>query len=266
MPQLSSPEVPRWIANRILDFFNRAQTVADITGGKIEDDPADGPGRTIGAKLAARILRERNKLPFQRFTEFSQLDDIRGVGNGTVQDLIYTFGTPAAEAFRNSMYEEGVIYRENWPLEYFRTTFDDLESFNKLVSNEETFREWVAKRVGAISKERDLSAGAKDQMVADIEKAYIDTYFNSTPVAGYALALWFYEFDADNWFSWERIQEVTINYFGYHRLYPWEMELRFFRGFENRGIIPPGITPSDLPVVVNWPEQAITLWFSALYD
>ena len=44
------------------------------------------------------------------------------------------------------------------------------------------------------------------------------------------------------------------------------MDLHFFKGFRNRGIISPGISPADLPVVINWAEQTITFWVSALYD
>ena len=267
MSSKTTIEVPQWVSGRILSFFNQVQTVQDITDGPIKDNPSDGTGRTIGAKLAARILRERSKLPRRRFTEFAQLDDITGVGPGTIKDLVYSFGQPAAEAFVRSMYDNYTIFRENWPLEYFRTEFDDAKEFEDLVFNEEDFRLWVANKIIEISQNRNVPQEQCDQMVEKINQAYIDPYNNSIPAPGYALALWFYEFDADNWFSWEVIQERTIAYFDYHMdSYPWEMELRFFKGFQNLGIIPPGITPDDLPVVVNWAEQSITLWFSALYD
>lgn len=266
MASTSTEIVQDWIANRILTFFNQAQDVSDILDGTIMDDPTDGPGRTIGPRLAARILRERNKLQRRRFTDFEQLDSIRGVGEGTIKDLVYTFGVPAAEAFRRSMYD-GVIFEENWPLEYFRAQFEDIEVFNKLVNDEKTFRKWVAEQIGKISDEREVKKEDRDAMQEMIRTAYIDTYHNTIPAPGYALALWFYEFDADNWFSWEQIQEETLEYFDYHMdSHPWDMELRFFRGFLQRGIIRPGITPPDLPVIVNWPERVITIWVSALYD
>ena len=257
----------KWAVNRILAFFNNAGSIQDILNGPIKDDPADGPGRTIGPVLAARILRERSRLPRRRFTEFAQLEAIRGIGEGTVKDLVYSFGIPAAEAFRESMYGDQVIYRENWALDFFRSRIDDEETFNNVVYDEGVFRRWVIERIEAICRERKLDREDCRLMVDQLSGAYIDSYNNSVPSPGYALALWFYEFDADNWFSWERIQEQTIAYFDYHmESYPWEMELRFFKGFMQRGVINPGITPEDLPVVVNWPEQTITIWFSALYD
>jgi len=264
----SKPEMPAWVANRILGFFNRANTVKDIVDGTIKDDPSDGPGRTIGRTVAHRILRTRNELrPFRRFTEFEQLDRIPGIGEGTIKDLVYTFGIPAAQAFRDRMYSDSIIYEANWPLEFFRYEIEDLEAFNELASNETAFREWLVQRVGELCGERQVKEKDCDSMLEDLREAYLDKYFNGTPAAGYALALWFYQFDADNWFSWDRIQEVCIDYFNHHGgAYPWEMELRLMRGFTQRGIIQPGITPDALPVVFNWPEQCITIWFSALYD
>ena len=267
MKTSTSRSLEQWAANRILAFFNRARSIQDILNGSIKDDPSDGPGRTMGPVLAARILRERAKLPRRRFTEFAQLETIRGVGEGTVKDLVYSFGVPAAEAFRESMYANQVIYRENWALDFFRSRIDDAKTFNDIVHDETAFRQWIIARIEAICRERKVDDKDCQTMVDQLKGAYIDTYNNSIPAPGYALALWFYEFDADNWFSWERIQEQTLSYFDYHMDgYPWEMELRFLKGFVQRGIITPGITPEDLPVVVNWPEQTITIWFSALYD
>lgn len=258
--------IPTWVANRILGFFNRVQSIDEIVNGPIKDDPSDGAGRTIGPTLAARILRERNNLRWRRFREFEEFDAIPGVGEGTLKDLVYSFGTSAAQAFQDRMYNDNIIFRENWPLEYFQTTFDDQKAFNELVNDEIAMRAWIVAKVKEIAIEREVEEKKIDEMANVLSSAYIDSYSNSTPAAGYALALWFYEFDADNWFSWERIQEPTTAYFSHHDGYPWEMELKFFKGFNQLGIIRPGITPDDLPVVVNWPERAITLWFSALYD
>jgi hypothetical protein len=264
----SNSGIPKWVANRILGFFNRAKNINDIVDGTIKDDPSDGPGNTIGRQLADRILRTRNQLrPFRRFTAFEQLDDIQGVGQGTIDDLVYTFGTSAAQGFRERMYNDSIIYEANWPLEFFRYEIEDQEAFNELAYDEEAFRKWLIQRVGELCGERQVNDRDCNSMLEDLREAYLDKYFNSTPAAGYALALWFYQFDADNWFSWDRIQEACIGYFDHHSgAYPWEMELRLMRGFTQRGIIQPGITPDALPVVFNWPEQCITLWFSALYD
>ena len=263
----STSTVPDWVSARILSFFNQAWQVSDILDGTIQDDPRDGAGRTLGPAVAARILRTRRELPRGRFTDFSQIDAVPGVGEGTIKDLMYSFGRPAAEVFQNSMYDNNIIYRENWKLDFFRTVIEDGEAFDAIVRDEKQFRQWVAEKIEAISEERGVKKAHCTDMVKSVKTAYIDVYNNSIMAPGFAFALWFYEFDADNWFSWEVIQSQTLGYFDYHMdSNDWEMELRFFKGFQQQGIIPSGIEPPDLPVVVNWPEKAITLWFSALYD
>lgn len=264
---MSHPNIPLWVQNRIVGFFNWARNVDMILDGTIKDDPSDGPGSTMGRTLAARILRERNALPRRRFSKLEEIDNIRGVGPGTMQDLVYSFGVSADEAFQKSMYDSGTIYRENWPLEYFRYTFDDQEMFAETAQGQEKLRAFVVEKVEAVCRERSVGEKELTTMLSDLAGAYIDTYSNSTPIAGYALAVYFYDFDADNWFSWERIQEQTIGYFDHNsNTYPWLMDLHFFRGFINRGIISPGIAPDALPVVVNWAEQAISFWVTTLYD
>lgn len=261
------PEIPLWVQNRIVGFFNQARNVEMILDGSIKDDPADGSGRTISRPLAARILRERNQLARRRFTDLEQIDNIRGIGPNTIQDLVYSFGISADEAFLNAMYDSGTIYRENWPLEYFRYTIDDNEEFQAIINDRAQLRQFIVDRVEAVAIEREVEKSACEAMLKELVEGYMDNYHNSSPTATYALALWFYEFDADNWFSWERIQEQTAVYFDHNmNTYPWFMELYFFKGFTNRGIISPGICPEDLPVVVNHAEQSISFWVSALYD
>ena len=267
MSVTSHPNIPLWVQNRIVGFFNRARNVDMILDGSIQDHAADGTGNTMGRTLAARILREKKALAKRNFTDFEQIDSIRGVGPGTVEDLVYSFGKSADAVFKKSMYDSGTIYQDNWPLEYFRFPIEDKNTFLAIAQNKDNLRQFIIEKVGEVSSERNVIAAKKDAMIADVSEAYIDNYSNSTPAAAYALALWFYEFDADNWFSWERIQEQTSQYFDYNaNTYPWFMDLYFFKGFTNRGIISPGLSPKDLPVVINWVEQSITFWVSALYD
>lgn len=265
MSVTSHPNIPFWIQNRIVGFFNQARNVDMILDGSIQDH--DGTGKTMGRTLAARVLRERNALQRRRFTDFEEIDHIRGIGTGTIKDLVFSFGKSADEVFKKSMYDSGTIYQDNWPLEYFRFEIEDKNSFLSIVQNNDNLRQFIIEKVGEVSAERNVNPSKSDAMIADISNAYMDDYSNSSPTAAYALALWFYKFDADNWFSWERIQEQTIQYFDYNsNTYPWFMNLHLFKGFTNRGIISPGLSSKDLPVIVNWAEQTITFWVSALYD
>ena len=263
----SHPDIPIWIQNRIVGFFNWARNVGMVLDGTIQDDPSDGPGNTMGRVLAAQILREKANLPRRRFPDLAQLDAIRGVGPGTIKDLVYSFGTSADEAFQKSMYDSGTIYRENWPLEYFRFTFDVKSEFEEIARDSEKLRAFVAEKVAEVSDQKGVPQGKKEEMIAEVEAAYIDYYSNSTRAAVYALALYFYEFDADNWFSYEDILGECQKYFDHNSgTYPWFMDLQLFRGVSQRGIVSPGISPDVMPVVVNWAEQAVTFWVSELYD
>lgn len=263
----TSSQVPNWVANRILAFVNRARSVADLLDGSVQDDPSDGPGRTLGPTVAARILRHKASLPRRRYTTFAELDDVQGIGPGTIQDLVYSFGTAADQAFQNDMYAKPIIYKENWTLEFHRTAFEEQGSFREVVQDEKALRNWLVAQLGELGASRATTATQISNMQAAVSSAYVDRYSNSTPAAAYAFALWFYEFDADNWFSWERIQEACLAYFDYHMAgYPWEMELYLIKGFRQNGLIRNGITPDDLPVVINWAEQSISFWLSALYD
>ncbi|MEM7574306.1 MAG: hypothetical protein AAF433_15480, partial [Bacteroidota bacterium] len=184
----SHPEIPLWVQNRIVGFFNQVRNVGMILDGSIKDDPADGPGRTISRPLAARILRERNQLERRRFTDLEQIDSIRGIGPNTIQDLVYSFGISADEAFLNAMYNSGTIYRENWPLEYFRYTLDDTEVFQGIANNREQLRKFIVDKVALVAREREVTEAARAAMLQELENAYIDDYHNSSPNATYALA------------------------------------------------------------------------------
>lgn len=267
MSLTSHPNIPLWIQNRIVGFFNHARSIDMILNGQIQDDPSDGAGSTIGRTIAARILRVRNARPNRRFTDFEQIDAIRGVGPNTVQDLVYSFGQSADEAFKTAMYNSGTIYQNNWPLEYFRFEFTDETSFTTLAQDAGQLRQFIITKLTEVSLERQVNTADTQLMQTELANAYMDHYTNNTPEAAYAFALWFYKFDADNWFSWEDIQQQTIGYFDYNmNSYPWMMDLYFFKGFTNRGIINPGISAKDLPVVVNWAEQTVSFWISELYD
>lgn len=263
---MNTPQpIATWIEQRILYFFNTVQHVHEITG-TLMDNPTDGSGRTMGNSTASRVLRVRNSLPNRQFRTFAELDQIPGVGPGTIRDMVFTFGIAADTAFRNDLYDEGVLM-ENWALEPVSVHIADKARFAELVRDEAALRAYLVEYIEALGNEHELPQQAVNSMTDALKTAYIDRYHNSTTAPAYAMALWFYRFDADNWFSWEEILEHTQGYFEYHQTgYPWEMELLLFKGFEQQGIIEPGISPRELPVVLNTPEQVVTMWFSALYD
>jgi len=254
---------PDWVNNRIVGFFNRVKNADEITNG-VSDDPSCGGGYGIGNLLAVKILKQRNTLPARRFRTIDQLMEIKGLGKDKLKDLVHSLGTSAAEFFKTGLYENGIIYKENWPVEYFSFPIKDKKTFQTIANNDGELRAFVSSSISKISRSKRVKSAAHEAMVEQVESAYIDSYQNGTEEALIAMALWFYRFDADNWFSFDQMLMATRGYFDYHSVPVWEMNLKFFKGFEHR--ILNGSTPKDLPVVVNHPEKTITIWTAALND
>ena len=184
-----------------------------------------------------------------------------------MKDLVYSFGNNADEVFQQAMYTSGTIYQENWPLEYFRYEIEDKTTFETLANDPTQLRAFLIHKVREEGSNRQIAVNDLQQMTQELTTAYMDAYTNSTPAAAYAFALWFYQFDANNWFSWEQIQAQTIAYFQHNATsYPWMMDFYLLKGVVNKGLLRSGISAPDLPVVVNWAEQTISFWVSALYD
>lgn len=260
----SKRKTPEWVNNRILNYFNQINDADELIAG-IKDDPSNGKGYAIGKVLAVKILKHKNNLPARRFRDIDELMAIKGFGKDKLKDLVYSLGTVAAKAFQQSLYNNGVIYKENWPVEYFSFPIKDEKIFNQIANNNGELRNFVSASISKICRSKRVKKAAHESMVEQVESAYIDPYSNGTEEAQIAMALWFYRFDADNWFSFERMLEQTGAYFNYHAAPVWQMDLRFFKGVEHQ-ILKAGITPEDLPVVINHAEQSITIWTAALYD
>lgn len=270
---MNTANIPNHVAIRILDFFNRVKYVSEITDTLIQDDPSDGPGNTIGATLAARILRTRSEGPFNRFDTLEQLDAIQGFGEGTWKDLVYTFGRTAAEAFRDSLYVNHIIYKENWPTWVFEFPIEDEEKFDELTWNDEAYRNFIAEKLTAIAENEEVSESLSTQAIEGVKMAHIDRFEDQT-LASLSFAIWFYRFDPGNWFSFERMHEQTTAYFQYYDAkYPFQsynynslLTLVAFNGVPGNIINPTGITTDDLMTVLNYNERSVTIWMSTLYD
>lgn len=265
MAQLTPDSVKPWIADRIVSFFNQAQSITEITK-TVQDDPKDGPGNAIGRTVARRILAARDQKRWRRFGKLEEIYEVEGMGPDKLEDLVYTFDKSAAQAFRDAMYSNHVISELNWPLEFFQAHIESTEEFEAMAHDEEKFRLEVVHIIERIMESGRLTEEQYVQMTTGVSKAYIDPYNNtSTDYPAYELAQWFYGIDMGNFFFFESGIPQTQAYFSYHPGSPWEMELRMFKGVRSL-IIPGGLVPSDLATVVNYPEQVITLWTTALFD
>lgn len=270
---MNTQDIPERIAVRILDFFNRVKQVTDITDTLIQDDPSDGPGNTIGHTLAARILRARDEQDFNRFANLEQLDAIQGFGEGTWKDLVYTFGRTAAEAFRDNLYANSIIYEANWPVWIFDFPIESKDEFRRITDDETTYREFIGDKLTEITQEVETEESLAATAIGDINQAYLERFDDPT-MSALTFAIWFYRLDPGNWFSFDRMNEQTSAYFEYYyprysfqeRRYDWNMELLAFKGIPGTIIKPAGIAAPDLMTVINHPEQSITIWMSTLYD
>ena len=199
---MKNTELAPWVASRIIQFFNKAERPIDIVQGVL-DDPNDNENEAFRLSLAKRILQVRNTLPVRRFRELAQIDAIPGVGPDKMSDLAFTFNIPASVAFEKALFDQSILL-SNWTMLRHEWVSETDEEHQNMVNHPEHFRQIVRQlAVRAAMETAGYDEDEAQQKTADLQTAFIDTYTNSTAEAAYAFALWFYRFDADNWFSFE---------------------------------------------------------------
>ncbi len=256
------PPVPKWAMERIFNFLNQARSTADFK--RISRPHPEGEGRDywIGETVAQRVIDRRLELEGQRYTSLEQLDDVPGVGPDKIEDLLAWGATPAAQAFRDSMFDDLLL--DNFKLAYLTIPFKTPDDFEKIANNATAFVNVISGNVDQWSLQRFNDRRAARLAGELVKNTYLEVV-EPDYVASYALATWFYRFDADNWFSFERVHKKCAEYFDVS-YFSDRRELRFFRGFPNNQTLVEGISPSDLPVVVNFEESVITMWQAELFD
>ncbi len=263
---MSISTIAPWIERRILAFVNQARRPADLLGpDRLKDAPDDGSssGYTIGETVAQRLLAYRDQLPRRRYQRLTELDQVPGMGPDKLKDLIYTFGQPADQTFLQDMYD-GIIF-SNFELKADTIHISDERHFLETVDQPARFIELVGLRVQSLCEARFDQPRACRLALKLLQYAYQERFVSGS-IGAYAFALWFFRFDEDNWFSFERVHAACDRYLNRYRYVNDRLELRLFKGFDNAGILAGGITVLDLPVVVNYAEQKITLWSGQLND
>ena len=119
--------------------------------------------------------------------------------------------------------------------------FENKEDFSATVTDSENFLRFV-------QKEWDFVC----------EGCYCDVFFSGF-LGSYAFALWFLEFDQDNWFSFDAVQKETENYLNSYASVSHRRELRIIKG----SFLPMRL---DLPVVVDYENLSVTVWTGELRD
>lgn len=240
---------------RMVDFFNRVYDPYTITELDLLQ-PAGENDYGIGPVVAQRILDRKSSLVPPFFTDISQLEDIEGLGPDKAEDLVRYMEMNRADVFVRMMRK--YVLPENFELHHRILT---LEAAAPYLDDEESYRNWLAREVLALSDREpsDDEALKVDQQIAG---AFVDHY-DDAHIAGYAMALWFYRFAQDNWASFEQFREQAENYLAFAGEFN---TLQLYKGFENRLIMHRGVTVTDLMVVQNATEQTINIFTAQLMD
>lgn len=263
MGQIKTDNLNELTQKRILHFLNQSFETEQFQQIKpmLESDK----DYWIGDTVAQRIIEHRSQLPTFRYESLDQLQDIPGFGQDKLDDLVTLLDKPADVYFQERMQRN--VLPENFPLSFAQITFENEEAFQEAASNTSLFSNLVAEQVARSLQNDDNTTFQVPLLAAEIlKKSYLDI-IDQDYLAPYEMANWFYAFDADNWFSYERVFSECAHYLEGANLYTDRRELRIFRGFPtNLTLASRGISPQRLPVVLNFEEKLITLWWASLFD
>ncbi|MEL6253725.1 MAG: hypothetical protein AAFR87_17080 [Bacteroidota bacterium] len=260
MGQLDFSNVSEQAASRILRFLNQAFRPQDIINKPLIKEEGETKDYGIGPVVAGRIIRQRKTLPGWRFTELSQLNGIKGFGQDKFEDLLDTFSISSAEHLQYVIQSTPILF-ENFPFTFHAITFESDKEFKDETKDDTKLRNLVAANIEHLATREKISEGDIQKAKDQIGSAYIEKLY--TPFLGaYAWAVWFYGFDADNWFGFDQMRIPLEAYLSESDTDP---VLHLFKGFDN-GLIVRGISVLDLPVVVNPVEKTVYLWTAELFD
>lgn len=162
----------------------------------------------------------------------------------------------AACAFRDQMYAD--VIRDNFVLRGHSCWLSEAV-FTEVATQRARLRTLVK------SFARDVFGTLTPRARHQLATTYVEP-FESGFLGAYALGLWFLHFDEDNWFSLEAVHTKTRAYLASAATMEERLELRLFKGFDNRVFVPEGVVVRDLPVVLNFAQRTLTLWTCRLDD
>ncbi len=264
MGQLNFSNINPSVERRILAFLNRAFSPTDITNLQlVKTEEADKEDYGIGETVAQRIITHKRQYPRFRFSELTQLNGIQGFGQDKFDDLANTLAISSAERFRKSLFSTQVLL-ENWEVKIVPIVLDSEEEFMACSEDDRKLRPLIAEYFPKLADD-SVSQENIDTAKGQIKSSFIDG-FENPHIGSFAFALWWYLFDQDNWFSFERIRQVIEPFLSESANYRGGPVVSFIRGFENRLIYSRGITVTGLPIVFNSKELSIYLIGAQLFD
>ena len=141
--------------------------------------------------------------------------------------------------FSENMREK--VLPESFVLTDSSFSFEDEDEFVAALSNAASFLHFV-----------------EEKWDYDCTRSYSDVFFSGF-LGSYALALWFMQFDEDNWFSFDDVHRETEKYLNSYSSISERKELRMIKG----SFLPMKL---DLPVVVDYENMSFTVWTGELKD
>jgi hypothetical protein len=151
------------------------------------------------------------------------------------------------------------VFHDNFEFRAFSFKFSSLEILRGLTESLPSLRIFVANRATEICRTSTITLKSCNRASVEVEGATLEKTFGVGAAA--ELGLWFYRLDGENWFSLDDAHRQTELYF--HR---GVKELFLFKGFNPEGILVEPLTNRELPVVVDYAEQTITILTLQLND
>lgn len=250
-----------WVLQRLLAFLNSVRQPSDLTESPlIKDDPATGSGYAIGEKVAAQIIRHRASLPRRRYQERAEILAVPGLGKDKLHDLLKSFAVPADTAFLQAL-RGGILY-DNWELSPQTIHFQSLEDMQARLGHLDGLRSEIGQLAAPRHHTGDVAAQRAFRLRC--RQAYV-TSFTDSHLAAFQFAYWWYTFDQDNWFSFERMRQACETYLSYHSGQQRGMEYVQLQLY-NESLRNEITSAEILPAVLNYPERSLTLWWAVLND
>lgn len=263
MGQLSFDQITPEETQRLLNTLNGFRTGEEIV--EFFNRRSSESNYGVGIIVARRIIRKRRTLRGRRFTRLTQLNGIPGLGQEKFDDFTDAIRISSAQSLVQELYGEEILF-ENWRLKFHAIELETEEAFLANTKDFHTLRKIVAENIQFLADD-GTPEGALEEARDQINSLefFMDGY-QSGHVASYVFAVWFYRYDEDNWFSFERIRAPLEAYLGESYHSEWRPIFNVLKGFDNQLILKDNATLPDLPIVLNQEEKSIYLWSVQLFD
>jgi len=245
---------------RILSHFNKAQSSSrGLKAGR----RLQRSSTRLSEEAAKSIFARQSEQPKGRFERVSDLRKVSELDAEAWQDLVNQFARPAADIFRQEMYEE--VMGSNWDLSYRSIQISDKQEWDAISRNPAALLSTVKTIVEGLAMDHKGSADIAKLANLLLDQAAVESHTDSH-LASFAWAFWFYRFDQDNWFSFEKVREEIEDYLSSYSDQAEPIHFHLYKNFPNSQVLVDALTVADLPVMVNHAEQRVTVWTCSLND